>query len=329
MAAEVSENVRRLEVRKFGAPKRTILHGQSWGGGVAAKTIELFSGTTDGKPHYDGVLLTSGVLAVNSMAYDFRADLRAVYQYYCRNHPKPDEPQYPLNLGLPAGARMSEKEVAERVNACTGAQLPADKRTEAQRRNLANITRVLRIPERSLVGHMNWSTALFQDITQRMLGGKSPFSNLGVRYAGSDDDEALNNGVTRFAADRNAVADFARDGDATGAIPVPVLTLHAIDDPTAFVEFESDYRERVARAGKLDRLVQTFTRESEHSYLSSAEYAALLEALLGWIDTGERPSPRTIAALCETRATRLESGCHFDLDYQSPPLASRQYPREK
>src|SRR6185369_6638376 len=110
------------------------------------KTIELFAGTTDGKPHYDGVLLTSGVLAVNSMAYDFRADLRAVYQYYCRNHPKPDEPQYPLNLGLPAGVTMAEKEVAERVNACTGVQLPADKRTEAQRRNLANITRVLRIP---------------------------------------------------------------------------------------------------------------------------------------------------------------------------------------
>ena len=47
------------------------------------------------------MLLTSGVLAVNARAYDFRADLRAVYQYYCRNHPRPDEPpplssrQYP------------------------------------------------------------------------------------------------------------------------------------------------------------------------------------------------------------------------------------------
>ena len=329
MAAEDSENGRRIYVRKFGAPKRTILHGQSWGGGVAARTIEVFAGTTDGKQNYDGVLLTSGVLAVNSMAYDFRADLRAVYQFYCRNLPKPDEPQYPLNLGLPAGTRMSAKEVAERVNTCTGVQLAADKRSEAQRRNLANITRVLKIPERSLVGHMDWSTLLFQDITQRMLGGKSPFSNLGVKYAGSDDDEALNNAVVRFAADPVAVADFARDGDATGAIPVPVLTLHAIDDPTAFVEFESEYRERVGRAGKLDRLVQTFTRESEHSYLSSAEYAALLEALIGWIDTGKKPSPQTIAALCETRSTLLEGGCHFDIDYRPAPLSARQYPREK
>jgi hypothetical protein len=130
---------------------------------------------------------------------------------------------------------MTDKEVAERVNECTGVQLPPDKRTEAQQRNLTNITRVLRIPERSLVGHMGWATVLFQDIAQRMLGGRSPFSNLGVKYAGSGDDEALNKAVGRFAADPRAVMEFTRDGDATGDIPVPVLTLHAIDDPTAFV----------------------------------------------------------------------------------------------
>jgi pimeloyl-ACP methyl ester carboxylesterase len=329
MAAADSESARRIYVRKFGRPKHTILHGQSWGGGVAARAIERFGDTGDGKPVYDGVLLSSGVLAVNSLAYDFRADLRAVYQYYCHNHPRPDEPQYPLNLGLPAGAKMTNKEVAERVNECTGAQLRPDKRTELQQRNLSNITRVLKIPERSLASHMSWATILFQDITQRMLGGTSPFSNLEVKYAGSDDDEALNNAVARFAADPEAMMEFARDGDATGKIPVPVLTVHAINDPTAFVELESEYRERVARAGRLDRLVQTFTREAEHSYLSSAEYAALLEALVVWIDTGEKPSPRMIAALCETQAKRLEGGCHFDIDYLPPRLSERQYPRMK
>jgi len=329
MAAEDSENARRIYVRKFGAPKRTILHGQSWGGGVAAKAIELYGNTNETKPSYDAVLLTSGVLAVNFLAYDFRADLRAVYEYYCHNHPKPDEAQYPLNLGLPAGVKMTEKEITERVNACTGAQLPPDQRSEAQQRNLANITRVLRIPERTLASHVGWATLVFQDITQRLLGGRSPFSNMGVKYAGSDDDEALNKNVARFAADPKAVTEFARDGDATGAIPVPVLTLHAIDDPTAFVELESVYRERVARAGRLDRLVQTFSREHEHSYLSSPEYAALLQALVRWVDTGEKPSPRSIAALCEADAKRLDGGCHFDVDYQPRPLSERQYPREK
>jgi hypothetical protein len=75
--------------------------------------------------------------------------------------------------------------------------------------------------------------------------------------------------------------------------------------------------------------VQTFTREAEHSYLSSAEYAALLQALSRWIDADERPSPRSIAALCETHARRLDGGCHFDIDYVPRPLSSRQYVRGK
>jgi hypothetical protein len=45
-----------------------------------------------------------------------------------------------------------------------------------------------------------------------------------VKYVGSDDDEALNKAVARFAADPRAIIEFARDGDATGEIPVPLLT---------------------------------------------------------------------------------------------------------
>ncbi len=37
MAAADTENVRRLFVSEFGKPKRTYVHGQSWGGDVAAK----------------------------------------------------------------------------------------------------------------------------------------------------------------------------------------------------------------------------------------------------------------------------------------------------
>lgn len=328
MAAEDTDSVRRIAIAKLGSAKRTILHGQSWGGGVAARAIELFgSGTTHGKPNYDVVMLTSGVLAGNSLAYNFRADLRAVYQYYCRNHPRSDEPQYPVWMGLPADARLTGKELDLRVDECTGLGLPAKERTAGQKRNLANILSVLRIPERSLRGHLNWSTVLFQDIVHRRLGGRNPFSNAGVRYSGSDDDPSLNKGVARFEADPAAAAEFARDGDMTGRIPVPVVTLHAIDDPVAFVEHEAAYRAKVDAAGAADRLVQTFTRETEHSYLSSPEYAALFEATLRWVDSGEKPSPQGIAASCQKHAARYEGGCHFDVNYRPAPLDTRQYPR--
>ena len=49
----------------------------------------MFTSTTQGQRPYDAVLLTSGVLAGGSRSYDFRTDLRVVYQYLCNNHPGP------------------------------------------------------------------------------------------------------------------------------------------------------------------------------------------------------------------------------------------------
>ena len=130
-AADVDES-RKLFWQQFGKPQLTILHGQSYGGNVAAKLAEL--GTTDatGNRLYDGVLLTNGVLWGGTKAYGFRADLRAVYQYFCRNHPRPDEPQYPLWQGLASESQMTRAELERRVNDCTGVNLPKDQRSAEQ-----------------------------------------------------------------------------------------------------------------------------------------------------------------------------------------------------
>jgi alpha-beta hydrolase superfamily lysophospholipase len=322
-AAEDSENLRKIFIAKFGKPRRTIAHGQSWGGGVTAYLVERY-GSEPGS--YDGAMLTSGLVAGNADAYDYRADLRAVYEYYCRNHPRADEPQYPVWMGLPADSKMKTADLVARVDECTGVRTPRDKRTDAQKRNLANILDVIHIPEKSLVGNMTWSTFLFRDIVRR-LGGRSPFTNEHVRYAGSDDDEALNKGVARFAADPEAARRFASDGKLTGKLPIPVLTMHAIDDPTVFVEQDAHYRAVVDAAGSGDRLVQSWTHESEHSYLSSPEYAAMLEALMDWIDKAEKPTVAKLMALCDKFSREYDGGCHSAPEFKPKPLDTRQYPR--
>jgi pimeloyl-ACP methyl ester carboxylesterase len=54
MAAEDTERLRTIFVQHFGPARRTILHGQSYGGGVASKAAELYA-TVDGRPGpYDG-----------------------------------------------------------------------------------------------------------------------------------------------------------------------------------------------------------------------------------------------------------------------------------
>jgi len=327
MAAEDSETARQIFVARFGQPRHTIVHGQSWGGNVAAKLIELYAVAPDGRHRYDGALLTSGVIAGGGEGYDFRADLRAVYQYYCHNHPRPDEEQYPLWSGLAADSKMTRADLAARISECTGVGLPKDKRSAAQQQTLTNILNVIHIPERTLVGHMAWATFLFRDLVQKRLGSRNPFTNEGVRYAGSSDDAALNAGVMRFGADPRAVAMLADDSDMSGRIAIPVVTMHAIDDPIAMVEQEAHYRAVVDRAGHGDLLVQTFTDEHEHSKLNDPEYAAVLDALMQWVITGTQPTPAGIAAACAPYQAVYGGQCLFRPDFHPAAFNTRVYPR--
>lgn len=328
-AAEDTDNLRKLFWTQFGRPKRTLLHGQSWGANVAAKTAELYARDADGKRVYDGVILTNGVVSGGTRAYDFRADLRAVYQYYCGNHPAADEGQYPLWQGQPVGSTLTNRQLDERVNACTGVDLPPERRSAVQKRNLSNILAVTRIPERTLGSHLGWATFTFADLVNKRLGGRNPFTNEGVVYQGSDDDAALNSGVVRFAADPEGVRLLSEDSDLTGDLQVPTLTLHAIDDPTAFVELEQVLHDTVAKAGKSALLVQTFTDEHEHSKLATPQYAALFRAMSAWIDHGAKPDAARLAALCADAVSVYGEACHFRPTYTPPTLANRSYVREK
>lgn len=329
MAGEDTERARALFVEHFGAPRRTLLHGQSWGGNVAAKTAELYATSAKGRSPFDGLLLTNGVLGGGTRSYDFRLDLRVIYQYVCRNHPLPDEPQYPLWMGLPKDAKLTRAELARRVDACTGARTPAAQRSERQLANLATILNVVKVPERTLGSHLNWATWLFQDVVQERLGGRNPFGNEGVKYSGSSDDAALNAGVLRYSADAAALAQLAQDSDLTGRVNVPTVSLHAIDDPTAFVELDAHYAQVRERAGTADLLVQNFSDEAEHSYLSEPQYPALLSALVEWIDKGVKPTPQSIAERCKGYEAAYANTCRLLPDYRPAPLEARSPARKR
>jgi pimeloyl-ACP methyl ester carboxylesterase len=317
-AAEDTDRVRRIFVDHVDQPQRTLLHGQSWGAMVATKAAELFPKS------WDGMLLTSGIVA-GPTNYDFRLDLRVIYQYLCNNHPRPDELQYPLGMGLPADSKMSRADLAARVNDCLGLNKPAAQRTPEQARRVRTIVNVVHIPDSAIIGHLNTGTYTYRDIAQRT--GASPFSNEGVRYVGSDDDAALNAGVRRYRADPAAAARFAADIDYAGRFAMPVLTAHGINDPTALVEGNDTLRRRMDAAGSGSRLVQTFVDSNQHSYWGDAMYPPLFEALLNWIDKGEKPTPAGIAARCRALRAATPADCRFVVDYAVKPLASRIPPR--
>ncbi len=310
MAVDGVERSRQAFWSHYGRPDRTILHGQSWGGNVAAKTAELFALDGEGRANYDGVLLTNGVVNGGTRAYQFRADLRAVYQYVCRNHPSAQDGVYPVWQGLPPGVTLTRAELRRRVEACTGAGLSMRERTADQTRRLNDILTVTGIGEDELVAHLAWATFLFQDLVHERLEGLNPFDNSATVYAGSSDDAALNAGVERFAADPQAVARLAYDANLSGLIVAPTLSLHARNDPTVFHSAEADYAHTIANAGRAHLLVQATTDEAEHSRLEDASYLTALAALDSWLATGERPDPAAFQARC--RETGAGDACRFE-----------------
>lgn len=307
-AAQDVEDLRAITWAHFGRPERTLLHGQSWGGNIAAKAGELYALDSDGAAHFDGLVLTSAVLAGGTRAYQMRADLRAVFQYYCRNHPSPNEATYPVWQGLPVARSMSRAELSRRVQECTGVGLQVNQRSQMQKQNLANITRVLNIGEDQILPNLIWATNTFQDLIGR-LNGRNPFSNANTRYRGSSNDRALNAGVERFSADPAALAKLAYDSDLSGLIVAPVITLHGMADAVAPVCHQSAYRQTLTNAGRAHLLFQTFTSESEHSRLEVAAYPAVFDAMVRWTHTRIPPTMAEIVATCQEVAGRNNQSC--------------------
>lgn len=314
MAAADVDNSRSIFWQRFGRPRLTVVRGQSYGANVAAKVAELHALDIDGKRNFDGVLLTNGVLWGGTKAYTFRADLRAVYQYFCRNHPRADEPQYPLWQGLPLDSKLTRPELELRVNACTGAGLPEEQRSPEQQKRLTAITAATGIGAENLLRHLEWATFTFRDLVQLRLGGRNPFDNANTVYAGSGEDDALNRGIVRFRADPAAVSALAYDSDLTGQIVLPTITVHAQHDPVASAQGDAHYGRQVTAAGNSGLLLQLLTNESDHSRLSDAEVLAALGALVGWIDTGTRPRPEKIRADCEINRKATGQPCMFAND---------------
>ncbi len=331
-SAEDTDNLRRIFIDAFGSPTRTIALGQSYGGIVIAKLLELYGTAPDGSRNYDAALIGCGAVAGYRRIASGWLDFRTVYQYYCRNLPLPEEPQYELWRGLhPDSGPLHEivdkatQTARERANACTGFLLPAAQRSNEQRSNLANMLTVMRTPESEFPTWVGRCTNLY-DIANR-LGGRNALSNLGAVYQGSTDDDALNRGVTRYPSDPEARDALTTDAEATGNIGVPVLTLHGIGDDRAIVENESVYRETLENAGTADYLMQTYVKTQGHCVFSKSEIQAVRDVLNAWLDTGRKPVQDDVVAACEKLRAANKDECRFDPQFQPKPWESRVYPR--
>jgi pimeloyl-ACP methyl ester carboxylesterase len=318
-AARDTERVRQLFVATFGQPRTTVLHGHSWGANVALRAHDLFP-AEGAKPPFDALLLTAGVVSGGLRAYEWRLDIRAVWQAVCGNHPRPSEAPYPLWQGLPRGQVMPRKDLQARVAQCIGTP---GHRSAAQAEAAAALSSVLKMPADMLGRHLQWGTEHFADLAWRRLEGRNAFGNADVRYQGSPDDAGLNQRVPRFEADASAVAALREDSEPLGRLTVPVLTLHGIHDAVVPVELASHLRDRVAAQGRSHWLLQTYTTDAEHDHTGEAQYVAAYQHLLRWQQGAPRPTAAEVAASCQALAARVPGGCRFLPNHQPAALETR------
>jgi pimeloyl-ACP methyl ester carboxylesterase len=314
-SADDTDQARAYFAEHLGKPKRTIVHGASYGGLVGAMLIERYGKT------YDGAFFNSGMVAGAVKGYQFRADLRAVYQYYCKNLPRPGEAQYPIWQGLPAESKMTLAELSARVDECTGISHKPEERTALQKQNLANILAVGGFRDIVLIRHMQYGTFNFRDIAA-IAHGKSPFSNAKSVYKGSDNDAALNRDVIRFDADPEGIALLKADAEPSRPLTIPVMAIHSINDPQVSVDAEASYRDLAKSTGSSARLVQAYTDEAEHTGQSAPEIGAALDGLMAWIEKGTKPSPQSVSAACKQLTAALSGPCRYHSEFEPKGYAA-------
>src|SRR2546425_12165825 len=101
------------------------------------------------------------------------------------------------------------------------------------------------------------------EVVHRRTHGHHPWGNIGVDYASPlltpAEQTAVNAGISRVAADADAVRYMRRFYEPRGRTRSKVITGHALDDRLVPPENEDKYREAFEAAGTTDRLGQLFT----------------------------------------------------------------------
>lgn len=98
-----------------------------------------------------------------------------------------------------------------------------------------------------------------------------------------------------YLADRNARNFVEHYYNPSGQIVRPVLTLHTTHDAAAIPENEGAYRSLVQTLGTGGLLMQQFTTGNAvgntHCTFKPQQYFAAIDAMVSWLDTGQKPDP--------------------------------------
>jgi pimeloyl-ACP methyl ester carboxylesterase len=250
---------------KYEKPKEIYVAGASMGGLLTVMTIE------QSPQIYAGGLDLCGVVEDAPSLFTRAFDSRVLFDYYFPGVlPNPSK--------VPADYESSD-ELGKKVTTLLASKPEA---TAALLRfaGLHNTE--------DLVDDMIFGTWVLRDIERR--AGGNPFDNRNTIYIGTPTDNAVNDGVTRYAPDRGALAYLQRYYTPTGHLTRPVLAIHTTYDPLVSPSVPGNYALLARTAGSGDFFVVQYVKHDGHCYITPEEIDRGFEQLRRWKNDGTMPA---------------------------------------
>ena len=238
--ADVTELVTIFSQTK-GEPEHVFLTGPSEGG------LVTILGAEQRPDVFDGALSTCGPIGNFQKQTNTIGDFRVVFDYFF-----PDVLP-PSPVAIPDALIQQWDDVYAPAVSAAIAQDPHA--TE----QLLRVTRAAIDPtdtssiEKTVLGLLWYNVFATNDAIEK-LGGQ-PFDNMHKLYVGSDNDLALNMGVSRFRANPNARVEILNHYQASGDLQIPVVTMHTLLDPIVPYWHEPLYRQKVMGQGASSQLI--------------------------------------------------------------------------
>ena len=262
----------------FGKPDGTYLVGISMGTHIGQKLIET------SHARYDGFLAICSSLGGATLQMEYFINARILFDYYFPG-------VLPGNVWTQTDLDFGSVVLPAVVNAITASPESFQRAVE-----LAGVDQ-LEIPWTTpdeLVSGIVLSLLVTGGGTgdlQEKAGGIT-IDNTATYYTGSSDDDALNAGVGRFAANPNAqryVQRFDPNGKLHGT---PVLALHTTRDPTVQHQIHfSAYQALLAKTGNAHLFQTRIVDRFGHCILSTDEIFDAFDDLATWAPIGSTPQP--------------------------------------
>ncbi len=259
-----TEALRKYFIQHYGNPTETYVVGHSMGGQLTLMTME------QNPSPYVGALDLCGAVTDTLSRYSRRFDLRVLFDYY-----------FPDVLPDPAKVPVAY-EMSDDLGKKVAASLDSNPQAAAALRSFVSVHN-----DKDLTFVLLFATWVLKDIEQR--AGGNPFDNRNTIYVGTNDDNAVNEHVKRYAADPGALSYVQRYYTPTGHLTKPVLAIHTTYDQLVSPSVPSTYAQLARTAGNGDLFVLQFVEHDGHCNITPEEIERAFSELRQWREKGMAP----------------------------------------